>query len=270
MLFSASFVLASDLSDQSLNKLLALSGMNKQISALPEMVKAGAEQAKQQATAAQKKPLMSDAEFSELKTAMADAFEPSAIIRSAGAEIKSNVSESDAKEMIVWFESDLGRKITKAEEGATTPAGYQEMMKSAQSPLSDEKRVKFAQKLDKLLNATDTAMKFRERTATAVFIAISTAMHPNQPVNIEGFKSQLSAAIQKGRGNVEQLIILSFVYSYKDIDMDSLEKYGQFLERSATKRFDDSGRKGMMAAMDQSVDRMAKSTAALFKKRNAG
>ncbi len=109
-------------------------------------------------------------------------------------------------------------------------------------------------------------MKLQENTEVAVFTALSTIMNPGQSVNIERFKDQVSAQEQQKRANIEQLVILSLVYSYRDLNMDSIEKYVNFLKRPITRKFNDSVIKGMMYALNQSIDNVAKSVAIGFKK----
>ncbi len=260
MLFFTSIVLAGEISEGSLDKLQALSGLDKQVAELPGMVRAGVEQARQQGSP------IPDAEFNEVMSSIVSAFQPSVILSTIGMEIKNNISESEAKDLLAWYESDLGRRITKAEENASTPAAYQEMIKNAQILLADEKRVESAKKLDSLLNATGMAMQLQENAGVAVFTAISTVKNPGQPVNMEAFMAQMTAQEPQIRANIEQLVVLSFVYSYKDIDIASIEKYIIFLERPNTKKFNDSVLKGMKYAFNQSVEIMAKSLAVVFNK----
>ncbi len=260
LLFFTSIVLAEEISEGSLNKLQALSGLDKQVAEFPGMVRAGVEQARQQGSP------IPDAEFNDVMSSIVSAFQPSVILSTVGMEIKNNISESEAKDLLTWYESDLGRRITKAEENASTPAAYQEMIKNAQILLADEKRVESAKKLDSLVNATGMAMQLQENAGVAVFTAISTVMNPGQSVNMEAFMAQMSAQEPQIRANIEQVVVLSFVYSYKDIDIASIEKYIIFLERPNTKKFNDSVIKGMKYAFNQSVEIMAKSLAVLFNK----
>jgi len=262
MLFVTSIVWAGDITDPSLEKLLALSGLNKQIAELPGLVLAGMEQARRQGFS------ISDAEFGEMQEPIKGAFRPSEILSTIGIEIKNNISESEAIDLLAWYESDLGRMITKAEENASTPAAYQEMIREAQTLLADEKRVNIAKHVDRLMNSTDMAMQVQEKTGIAVFSAVFTVMNPGQPINIEAFKDQMSAQEHQLRKNIEQLVILSLVYSYKDIDDAYIEKYIKFLERTNTKKFNESIINSMMNALNQSIDTMAKSLAVVFKKYN--
>lgn len=260
VLFSPTIIWAGDITENSLEKLMELSGINKQVAEYPGMVKAGFDQATQQGSP------VSAPELIEIHKIMQDTFQPSGIIPAIKLEIKNNISESEAKVLLTWYESDLGKMITKAEEDASTPAGLQEMLKEGQTLLADEESVRLARKLDQLANATDVTMQIQENIGVAVFTAISTAMNPNQPVNIDAFKAQMSAQEQQMRANIEQFVILSFIYAYKDIDSVSIEKYVGFLERPGTRKFNDSAIEGIKIALNQSIGRMAESLAVTFKK----
>jgi len=73
---------ARDITVVSLDKLMALSGLNKQIAELPGLVRTGLEQARQQG------PPISDAEFGEVQRSIEGAFKPSESLRTIGKEIK--------------------------------------------------------------------------------------------------------------------------------------------------------------------------------------
>ena len=49
---------------------------------------------------------------------------PTEILAEIRGELKKSISESQANEMLVWYESDLGKKITLAEEKSTSAEAY--------------------------------------------------------------------------------------------------------------------------------------------------
>lgn len=264
LLLAAGTAAAAGLTDESLNKLLDLSGMNKQISAFPEMMAAGVDQAQAQAAAAKRTEMSAD-DFKALKTALSDAFQPGPILQTTGAAIKKKVSEADAQQVIAWFESDLGKKVTQAEVDTASPAARQDMIQNAQALMADKARMDFARKLDKLLHATEATLAFQEQAATAMYSAVTKQQHPDQPLDIKALQQQIHGAIEQGRPNVEMATALTFAYTYRNMDMDSLKQYRKFLERASTRRFNDAGREGMMAGMNQAVLKAADSIAALAK-----
>jgi F0F1-type ATP synthase membrane subunit b/b' len=259
---SAGFVYSGEIDSYSLDKLMELSGLNKQVAEVPGMVRAGVEQARQQGST------IPDAEFDAVMKSIEDAFQPSDILMAIRAEVKKSLSEAEAETLMSWYESALGKKITKAEEEASTPAAFKEMMSDAESLLADQQRVGIANTLDELTHSTDRTIQIGENAELAVFTALSKAINPEKPVPVETFKSQMSAQKQQMRTEIKQMVTVSSVYAYKDIDISSLKKYIEFNERPNTQKFNNSVMKGMDAAFNQSVDKMATSMATAFKEKH--
>jgi len=251
MVFS-SLAWAGDISDNSINKLMALSGLNKQIAELPAAIQAGIAQEKQQ------NPSLPDAQLREVQRAIEKGFQPSIILNSIRAQLKNDLSERDAKYLLAWYESALGRRITKAEEAASTADSYLEMTNNSQLYLADEDRVWMAKRLDFLMGATDKMVQMQMNTSLAVFSSLSTALNPGQPVNIEAFKSQLSSQKSQIHANTEQFVILSLAYSYKDMDLAGLKQYADFIQHPIGTQFNESVFKGMDNGFQQGVGEMTK------------
>jgi hypothetical protein len=180
-------VSAAELTRDSLDKLMVLSGITKQIAEIPGMVWTGFNQARKQGS------LVGDAEAEEVKSTILKAFQSAYIVGAIGAEIKKSVTETDAEEMLGWYESDLGRKITKAEEQASTPAGYEEMLRNARSLLADQQRVGYAREIDSLTNVTEMMMQLQEHTGVAVFTALGKPRNPDFPAQLAIFRAQLAS-----------------------------------------------------------------------------
>ena len=260
IMFTTSAVFAADITKSSLDQLMSLSGLNKQISAYPEMVKAGMNEAKRRGAQ------IPNDEFNAMQVAVENSFEPALMLAVISASIKKDISESDAKELLSWYKSDLGRVITKAEEDATTPTGYQNMISQAQSLFAEKERLNYALKMESLFNATDMAVKIQNKTNLAVYSAMTKSTNPYKPIEIAEFKKQMAAQEVQMRANMKQLIILSFIYSYKDLDFASIEKYISFLEKDKTKKFNQSTMDGIESALVESADKLATSLAAVRKK----
>jgi len=253
---SLSFASASD---KSIDKLLDLSGLTKQVKEFPGLVKTGMEQARQQGAA------IPEDLFSKMTKSVDKSILPSEILDGIRSSLKKTICEDEAKKLLKWFESDLGRKITVAEEDASTPKAYQQMMGNAQALLTDSKRVEIAKRLDKLLGATDMAMNIQKYSGLAVYSAIMTAVAPGQPLNIEAYKSQMLAMEPQMRTNIEQLVIISFIYSYKTIDDKSLNKYEVFLNNSTTVKFYNAVMESMNKGFETATSKWAIEIGSIFK-----
>ena len=137
VLFLSSPLSYAEISDESLNKILDLSGLTMQVNQFPGLIKVGMEQAKQQGVP------ISDAEYSLMVTSADKSILPSKILGEIKKSLKQSINEEEAKKLLAWYESDLGKEITKAEEKASTPNAYQQMMQAAPSLLENSERVDF-------------------------------------------------------------------------------------------------------------------------------
>jgi len=257
--FFVSSLSYADVSDESINKLLDLSGLTMQVDQFPDLIKAGMEQAKQQGTP------IPDAEYSSMVNSVNESILPSEIIEGIRASLKKSINEKEVQKLLVWYESDLGKEITHAEESASTLKAYQEMMQSAQSLLANPERVEFANRLDVLLGVTDMTMGIQEHTGIAVYSAIMTAMQPDIPLNTEPFKAQMDAESAQTRAVVKQMVTISFVYSYKNIGTENLKKYEAFLNDVTTMKFNKTIMDSMNRGIESSVSKWADVLAKIFK-----
>lgn len=248
----------AEVSDRSLDRILDLSGLKTQMEQFPEMIKAGMEQSKQQGT-----PL-ADTQYNSMLMAVDESVLPSEIIEEIRSSLKKSITEEDAQQLLRWYESDLGREITRAEVDSSTPEAYQQMMESAQSLLENTERVEFANRLDALLGATDMAVNLQEYTGIAVYSAIMTAMQPNKPLDLEPVKAQMKASISQARTAIKQLVTLTFVFSYINIETNKLNKYENFLNNSTTKKFNNVVIESMNRAFEGTISKLANSLSLAF------
>lgn len=249
---------ARAISQDSLNKLMVLSGINKQIAEIPGLIHAGVQEVKKSNTA------LTDTHLGVIQKSVDDAFQTSVILNNLANVIRNNISEQEAKELLNWYKSGIGSVITKAEENASTPAAYHDMIKNAQTLLVDKERVQIAVKIDGLIKATDMALKLQKNTGIAVFTAVSNALNPGTPANINAYMSQLAAQEPQMRKNIEQLVILSYVYGYQNISLENMEKYIGFLSRTTTRKFNTALINGLTNSLNSSIEKMAKSLSVAF------
>ena len=240
---------SDELTKSSLNRLLTYSGISKQLAEMPSYVQSGLDEA------AQSQALPAGA-LDEIKKVIAGAFNLSGMVESVGSEVKRAVNEADAKEILKWYTSDLGVRITKAEEAASTQTAFQEIMSTTPYLMADGAGVEFARKIDALIDGTGTTMLLDERTGIAVFTAMSKAKHPDQPVDLDAFKAHWATQELTARANTEQYFTASLVYAYKRIEPADKEKYAAFLALPATRRFNDSVAAGTKLALDQAIEKL--------------
>ena len=249
----------ADVSDESINKLLELSGLTMQVNQFPGLIKEGMKEAKQLGTP------ITDVQYSSIVNSIDESIVPSEITEEIRIAIKKSINEKEAKKLLVWYESDLGKEITRAEESASTPEAYQQMMQSAQSLLENSERVEFANRFDVLMGMTDASMGLQEHTGIAVYSAITTVMQPDAPLNIEAFKAQMEALSEPTRAAVKEMVNTSFVFAHRNIETDSLKKYETFLSDATTMKFNKSIIEGMNSGLEFSISKWADLLAKILK-----
>lgn len=237
----------------SLYKFMEISGLNKQVAELPGMVEAGLQQAQQQQQG------MPEELFTEIVRASTKAFEPNRFRAYISNEIRTGITENEAMKLIAWYETALGKEITAAEINASKPDAYLEMLANTEALMAETELIAKARKIDNLVGATDLAMEIQTKTAIAVYAAVVMAKNPGQKVDIAGFKNQLNAQKEQMRANAESLVLLSLVFTYKDIDPAKIDKYIAFLGTAEVQRANASILKGTSAAFVKSINNMAKS-----------
>lgn len=250
---------SGDISKGSLDKLMVLSGLNKQMSELPNMVINGMEESSTQESE------MPDVIYNDFKKAIEKSFLPADILKIISQEIKQNFSEAEARKILEWYESDIGRKITKAEEAASTPAALEEMRRQAAFLISDQERLALAEKIENVTHGTDMVMRMNENTSMAVFSAFASTKEQGRQEDMKAFKAQLSEKMQESKPQIREMIIVSNIYSLKDIDIAGIEKYIKFMEIPAAQKFNKAVMKGMEKAFAQSTEKLVKSMAASVK-----
>ncbi|MCJ8300081.1 MAG: hypothetical protein MJK13_14250, partial [Pseudomonadales bacterium] len=84
-----------------------------------------------------------------------------------------------------------------------------------------------------------------------------TALRPSTRASIAQYNTYLNASRKQLRAGFEQVIILCFVYSYKDLCAQLLSDYEVFLTRKATIKFHRSVVSSMNTQMSISVAKWA-------------
>lgn len=252
---------AAELSNSSLYKLMSLSGINTQFKEIPQLITASLDESRQQDNTP-----ISDEQYDDLRKAIIRSFQVSEFLDVVGKAIKQDISEKEARVLLKWYRSKPGKKITRAEEAASTAEAYQEMMAQAESLLANEERLNLAKKMDELLNTTQMTFEIQNNVALTSFVAISTALNPSQAAPVEEFKKQLSAQEAQMKQELNQFVVLSFVYSYRNINTSELEQYIQFLQKPEAMKFNLTALKALGGAFTRAAETLSTHLAFYAKK----
>jgi len=234
-------------SQESVERLLEASGLVKQVGEFPDQLRMGFAQGLEQG--AQLPDELGQAMLESIDRAVL----PSVILQDIATSVSAALTETEIQGLLQWYDTDTGRAITRAEEQASTPEASREMMEKAEELLADSERVEAAFRLDRLIGATDMIMGMQKSSTLAVSSAMMQAMAPEVPVNVEEFEAGWASVAGQMRLQLQQMVVLSFVYTYRSIDDDSLASYEEFLGQPAAQVFHKASMDGMTKGVDRAV-----------------
>lgn len=247
-------------SDKSLDRLVELSGLEEQVSQFPAVIKAGVYQAIQEGeeTSAEEQLV--------LLNSVDKAIVPSQMLKSIKESLASTLSEREVNDLLFWYDSELAKEITEAEKRASTPEAFQGVINEAAALVQRADLIEYSRQLDLLLGMTDKTVELQEKSSTAVYLAMMTVMQPGEPVDVSPLKQQLESMRAQMRADTEQMVILSFAYTYKSLDKEKLEKYKLFLSTPSATKFNKFVMNSMFGELEVAIANWAKELASLLQK----
>lgn len=231
---------------QQIKELLELSGTTKQISDFPDAIK----QSIKHQSGGLPKPIIYLLEESVDKLIL-----PADIIAEIEKRLQQNVQEGEAKELLKWYKSEPGKTITQAEIAASAPDAVQKVMEQTQSLQQQTSYVAFAKRLDDLLSITDMSLAIARFSSIAAYSAAMKTQSPDAPIDLTPIESILEAMESEMRTDIQNMVILLFVYAYQGIDQKSLGQYETFLKTQPAQKFHDFMKEGMVKGMEAAISK---------------
>jgi len=216
------------------DRLIALSGLDIQVDQIPDAIKSGFLEGMHGGGG-----LPDDVALAIMESADKTLL-PSVIIGEVRSAYEKSLNEQDMSLLLAWYESAAGKAIADAEEKASRPEAMLEMLDDARRLLDDTARVETAERLDRLLGATDKILQMQKSIMAATYASMATAATPGTPPDLDGFKAQLDAETVRMRPGIHSYVIVSLVYTYRSVGDDILERYERFLGQSVTQKFNDA------------------------------
>ncbi len=266
LLFSVttSVCFADNVSNESLDKILELSGVSVQVKEFPNQIKVGVASSQQQASQIEQDKL-------DLMLKMIDsAILPSNMLSGIKTSLQQTMTEQDIQKLLLWYESELGKEITQAEERLSTEEGFNEMIEAGDSLFEDEARVAFAKRLDDLLGLTKSTLDYQEATSLAIYTAMMTSLRPEEDLDLAGFQAQKAMQRRQLYPATQQIVLTSLLYSYQNVDMAKLQKYEAFLKTPHALEFNKNAMMSMSNEFINSTSRFARGMAAIVQRQETG
>jgi hypothetical protein len=147
-------------------------------------------------------------------------------------ELKERLTVPEVKEVLVWLDSPLGKRITLMEEMGSTPAAYFGMQQFASQlrsspPAAD--RLKIIGRLDSALKAVEFNVDMLLSMQAAVAMAFFSALPAEREMPFENLLKEMAKAKPAIEAEVHSQVQLSILYTYKDLSETEIEQYIAFL-----------------------------------------
>lgn len=174
--------------------------------------------------------------------------------------IKSHMTSSELDSVLAWFDSDLGRKINKAEEDASSAEAYSQMRQFSaglQSQPPDPLR-------KQLISELDRAARMSE---------LMTGMKISMALNMAGvgesawghkvsYKDQMIAQINSRRALIQERssrqVMERSLFTYRSISDNELKQYIDFFNSATGKKYTDTVTKALLTAVENSNQQAAR------------
>lgn len=151
--------------------------------------------------------------------------------------LRSALSQAEVDDLITWYQSDLGHRIARAEERASSPEAYQELVSVAPKLLANQELLSNVDQIVVAANMVDVQMKMQNSVLAASLVAVSNLINPDEPANADEIMAAIKAQEPQLRSAMEQTVLVSMAYAYKDFGARDLEAYAQALRSPTMKKF---------------------------------
>ncbi|SRR5690554_1952117 len=177
------------------------------------------------------------------------------IERKLVASLDASLTDKQLEEVYAWYQTPVAQKISRAEVAASAPAVWPEMRDRAGELNESYKgtaREQLFDRFDRASRATETTID----TTIAVQMGLATAMAAlnTDSVNGERLRQRLESQRAMLQGMVGQQVYDGYLYTYRNISVQELKLYLDFLESEAGKRFTEVATASIQASITDPIE----------------
>lgn len=170
-----------------------------------------------------------------LQRALAESFSVEKLNYQVGNTLRHSLSNSDVQTLLAWYRSEQGQRITKAEIAGSTPESWLAMQSMTSELLQNSARLNAVQRISRSVNAVE----FASHLTVAGYSVLAFMENSGGWLDIEQLSSQMAEQVSATEENLQMMVWLSFLYAYRDLDLQTLNHYAEFLEQPSSTRFND-------------------------------
>lgn len=213
-----------------LQQLLALSGFTDQIEQLPHVMQSSIARIYEM-------ELCDETSFNIITASIKRTFSPQQLNQMVHDDLGKKIPAATMEDMLAWYRSPLGKKITALEIASSQPEAYPLMKQASDRLFADPKRVEMARQIDALAKGTDWAVNIELQAKIAMLSALAQIQHKNITPSLIQLATQLDQQKREMRPHIEKAITLWYLYTYQDLDEKEIRTYMEFLQTNTAQTF---------------------------------
>ncbi len=241
-------------------KIMEQSGMNDQIRQLPLILSADLSQAKDKVP-----PEL----FKSLEQEIVKAWDPEKFLKEISKQVENRLDIKRMQEILMWLESDLGKKITAIEKDSTTPEGMRGMKESAalyeKTPAS-KKRLDLVQRFIEASNTVKLSVDMKISMTIALLTAINSVLPEEKKTDNDKIKEQIEGLRPKIEEEVRRTAIQENLYIYRTLKDEEFQRYVEFSESKSGRPYHEVTFEAFKDAMQRASLDFGKALGDLLKK----
>ena len=187
----------------------------------------------------------------ELLNSAEAAFKQADIQHQIALAVSRALSEQDIQQLMQWYQSPTGKKISQAQAHAASEEGFSAMMAPVNNLLDQEQLLELAQVMDKQLNFVEFIVDLQEYQAFAEYSAVRSFRQ--QALNIDGFNERMKRRRNEMKFNAEQLVMISLAYAFRNVSAADIQAYEHFLQQPLTQLYLKAAMRGLEVGKQQMV-----------------
>ncbi|WP_227663118.1 DUF2059 domain-containing protein [Marinobacter halophilus] len=212
--------------------MLTASPIDDIVSQYPEMMSQGIRDGLKQS--GQVPPMVADT----IGYVVNSSYRADAIEQKIVAGLEASMTSKQLEEVSDWYRTPVAKKIAQAEISASAPAAWPDMRSRAAELNESSKgtaRETLFDRFDRASRATEATVD----TTIAVQLGLATAMAAmsSDSVHYEQIRARLENQRPMLQGMVGQQVYDSYLFTYRDINLQEMNLYLDFLESDAGSTF---------------------------------
>jgi arsenate reductase-like glutaredoxin family protein len=246
-----------------IDALMHKSGLWAQVGAMQAQVKQGAAEARAQDKALGPRA-MSESDFERLAAITETAFAPERVRHATASYLAHELSAEEVDELLAWFTSAIGERVTRAEEDAAAADRLkaEDEGKALVAALTDA-RAQLLKRLIVAVRADEMAADLMANMANAMLYGIAAMTPGLEPEEaIRRLKKQADAERPERVEFFRGYMLAQAAYTYRGIGDADLERYVAFNETPVGRKYNEASGRAIDHAVVQAALEIGRKVAA--------